>query len=252
MTEQKERLKKLYALALRGVGGEKEQAQAILDKLLKKYAMTLDDLDDEVIQEYDLEYHGKEQDRILMQTAYKVTDDKNAFNHLQYNHSGRACRTRLRVRCTAAQKAEIEFLFSFYVRLWEKEKEALLQAFFQKHRIFGNLKDGESGAELSPEELLKLELMMKGLSDLTSDDGMKDYGTAEDYVFLLSCDLYRKYRESVPRFNNWWWTLTPWTCNPSHAGSARIVYSSGELYSSGAYNGYGVAPACLFNPKIFE
>lgn len=42
MTEQKERLKKLYALALRGVGGEKEQAQAILDKLLKKYAMTLD------------------------------------------------------------------------------------------------------------------------------------------------------------------------------------------------------------------
>ena len=31
--------------------------------------------------------------------------------------------------------------------------------------IFGNLKDGESGAELSPEELLKLELMMKGLSD---------------------------------------------------------------------------------------
>lgn len=37
MTEQKERLKKLYALALRGVGGEKEQAQAILDKLLKKY-----------------------------------------------------------------------------------------------------------------------------------------------------------------------------------------------------------------------
>lgn len=165
MTEQKERLKKLYALALRGVGGEKEQAQAILDKLLKKYAMTLDDLDDEVIQEYDLEYHGKEQDRILMQTAYKVTDDKNAFNHLQYNHSGRACRTRLRVRCTAAQKAEIEFLFSFYVRLWEKEKEALLQAFFQKHRIFGNIKDGESGAELSPEELLKLELMMKGLSD---------------------------------------------------------------------------------------
>lgn len=36
MTDQKERLKKLYALAMRGVGGEKETAQAILDKLLKK------------------------------------------------------------------------------------------------------------------------------------------------------------------------------------------------------------------------
>lgn len=90
------------------------------------------------------------------------------------------------------------------------------------------------------------------LSDLTSDDGMKDYGTAEDYVFLLSCDLYRKYRESVPRFNNWWWTLTPWTCNPSSANYARIVDSDGTLSSDYAYGGYGVAPACLFNPKIFE
>ena len=90
------------------------------------------------------------------------------------------------------------------------------------------------------------------VSDLTSDDGMKDYGTAEDYVFLLSCDLYRKYRESVPRFNNWWWTLTPWTCAPSYANRVRIVYSDGTLGNRHAYNGYGVAPACLFNPKIFK
>lgn len=90
------------------------------------------------------------------------------------------------------------------------------------------------------------------VSDLTSDDGMKDYGTAEDYVFLLSCDLYRKYIESVPRFNNWWWTLTPWTCNPFYASRARIVYSSGEVCNSGAYNGYGIAPAVLFNPRVFE
>lgn len=90
------------------------------------------------------------------------------------------------------------------------------------------------------------------VSDLTSDDGMKDYGTAEDYVFLLSCDLYRKYRGFVPRFNNWWWTLTPWTCSPSYASVARIVHSSGEVSGISAYIGIGVAPACLFNPKIFE
>lgn len=89
------------------------------------------------------------------------------------------------------------------------------------------------------------------VSDLTSDDGMKNYGAAEDYVFLLSCDLYRKYRESVPRFNNWWWTLTPWTCRSRWAGCARLV-SSGELSLGNANNGGGVAPACLFNPKIFE
>ena len=90
------------------------------------------------------------------------------------------------------------------------------------------------------------------VSDLTADNGMKDYGTAKDYVFLLSCDLFRKYRESVPRFNNWWWTLTPWTCSPSIASHARIVYAGGTLSNYIASFGYGVAPACLFNPKIFE
>lgn len=165
MTDQKERLKKLYALAMRGVGGEKEQAQAILEKLLKKYAITLDELDEEIVEYYELEYHGKEQESLLKQTVYKITDDKNSFYNLRYTHSGRSCKTRLGVHCTAAQKAEIEFLFSFYIRVWEKEREALLQAFIQKHRIFGNLKDGESGKELSPEELQKIYALMNGLSD---------------------------------------------------------------------------------------
>lgn len=114
MTDAKERLKKLYALALRGVGGEKVQAQAILEKMLKKYAMTLDDLDEEVINEYQLEYHGKEQEKLLKQTIYKVTDDSRAFYHLRYIASGRRCKTTLGVKCTAAQKVEIEFLFDFY------------------------------------------------------------------------------------------------------------------------------------------
>lgn len=165
MTDQKERLKKLYALAMRGVGGEKEQAQSILEKLLKKYAISLDELDEDIINEYQLEYHGKEQEILLKQTIYKVTDNKNAFYPLSWSRSGRKCRTTLGVECTAAQKAEIEFLFNFYIRVWEKEREALLQAFIQKHRIFGNLKDGEKGKELSTEELEKMYAFMHSLSD---------------------------------------------------------------------------------------
>lgn len=65
MTDKKEHLKKLYELAMRGVDGEKEQAQAILKKLLKKYAMTLDELDEDIINDYELEYHGKEQDTLI-------------------------------------------------------------------------------------------------------------------------------------------------------------------------------------------
>lgn len=90
------------------------------------------------------------------------------------------------------------------------------------------------------------------VSDLTSDDGMKDYGTSEDYIALLSCDLYRKYRPYVPKYNTWVWTITPWSCRLGLASFERLVNTDGSL--NGYYAGYahGVAPACLFNPKFFE
>lgn len=90
------------------------------------------------------------------------------------------------------------------------------------------------------------------VSDLTTDSGQKGYGTSEDYIALLSCDLYRKYREAMPKYDTWVWALTPWHIFPSYASTARIVATDGSLSSSTAYNSHGVAPACLFNPSIFE
>ena len=90
------------------------------------------------------------------------------------------------------------------------------------------------------------------VSDLTTDSGQKDYGTSEDYIALLSCDLYRKYREYVPKYDNWVWTLTPWHIFPSLAYYVRVVYTDGSVSSYFARHSSGVAAACIFNPKIFE
>ena len=101
-------------------------------------------------------------------------------------------------------------------------------------------------------EALGKEQLLLFTSDLTADDGMKDYGTSEDYVFLLSDNLYRKYRAFVPSYGVWWWTITPYSCHPSYAYGERYVYTDGSLISSGAFYANAVAPACLFNPKFFE
>lgn len=90
------------------------------------------------------------------------------------------------------------------------------------------------------------------VSDLTSDDGMTDYGTSEDFVALLSDNLYRKYRKFMPQYDTWVWTITPWSCHPGDAYYERIVSTSGALNGSNASNGHGVAPACIFNPAIFK
>lgn len=90
------------------------------------------------------------------------------------------------------------------------------------------------------------------VSDLTSDDGMTDYDTSEDFVALLSDNLYRKYRKFMPKYDTWVWTITPWSCHPGNAGNGRGVGTSGALYGYYAIYGGGVAPACIFNPEIFK
>jgi hypothetical protein len=105
--------------------------------------------------------------------------------------------------------------------------------------------------------LYKHDKLAKGVfrlitSDLTSDDGMKNYGREMDYVALLTCDLYRKYRECIPAVDEWYWTLTPWTCTASDSGNVRLVNSTGTLSDSIAYDGsYGVRPLCLLKSDIY-
>lgn len=128
----------------------------------EKYGVSEDELDEEERRRHDFEYHGKEQEKLLRQVVYKVTGGY-AYN-LVYRASGRKVKTRLGADCTAAEKVEIEFLFDFYTRLWERERDAFLSAFIQKHRIF-TIRDDIEPQEVSREELLKMQALMLGMSD---------------------------------------------------------------------------------------
>ena len=88
-------------------------------------------------------------------------------------------------------------------------------------------------------------------SDLTADDGMTDYGTVTDKIALISDGLYRKFRALIPKIGCWWWTLTPWTCDPEYSYYVRYVYSSGALNNRSACDGsYGVRPLCNMKSDI--
>ena len=90
--------------------------------------------------------------------------------------------------------------------------------------------------------------------DLTSDDGLKDYGETTQKIFLLSCDMYRKYRSVIPNLDNWWWLATAYSTESNgYASSARIVYSDGSLYYNIAcYGSRGVRPAFYLKSSILE
>lgn len=90
--------------------------------------------------------------------------------------------------------------------------------------------------------------------DLTSDDGLKDYGETTQKVFLLTCDMYRKYRSVIPNLDDWWWLATAYSTESNgYAALARIVYSDGSLISDDAFNGLnGVRPAFYLKSSILE
>lgn len=88
--------------------------------------------------------------------------------------------------------------------------------------------------------------------DLTTDDGLIDYGhSTDDSISILTCDEYRKYREYIPTTNAWCWTTTATTTNNRFI---RCVIPDGSLdYSSVAFVNGGVRPLiCLDKDTLVE
>lgn len=92
--------------------------------------------------------------------------------------------------------------------------------------------------------------------DLVADNGDRAYGTVHDFVFILTCDEYRKYREFIPHYDSLIWTVTPLCCGYKDSDSDMVFAShvrsmsvSGKLYNSNACSNNAIAPACVLNPK---
>ena len=147
MTEEriKERIKALQALAEQGDGGEKINAQKLLDKILEKYNVTLDEVDEEEIKYYDFHYTNKFEKKLLVQVMAKVFYDEDNWNL----YKTRYARQRSGVYCTAAQALEIELEYEFHLRMFEQDMEVFFMSYIMKNELFGKPKEH---LDLSDEE----------------------------------------------------------------------------------------------------
>ncbi len=167
MDKKQELLQKLKALADRGIGGEKVNAQRKLDEYMKKYGYTLEDLDEPQKISFEIKCKNETEKTLLLQIIYKVTNNMHSAYTFTWTRNGKPCKNLVGCDVTTAQKIEIDFLFDFYKRLYAKEINIFLQAFIQKHQLFGELKDGEEAKTPPKDELLRMALMEKAMSDET-------------------------------------------------------------------------------------
>lgn len=91
--------------------------------------------------------------------------------------------------------------------------------------------------------------------DLTSNDGLKDYGNVKTKVGLLTEEEYRQHRDILPPLGDegWWWLATPYsTERAGYPSLVRRVNSDGTLGNSySAFSGdNGVRPALYLKSDI--
>lgn len=90
--------------------------------------------------------------------------------------------------------------------------------------------------------------------DLTSDDGLKDYGTIERRASLITAEMYRKYVEILDKFNpeRWWWLATAHSTKKHGSDSlAKCVSPAGRINYGGYDRDHGVRPFCILKSTIF-
>lgn len=98
------------------------------------------------------------------------------------------------------------------------------------------------------------ENLIEHTVDLTSDDGLKDYGTIKKKMSLLTCELYRRYVETLDKFSvkKWWWLATAYS-TPKHDADnwVKCVSPSGGFNGNSYGYGNGVRPFCILKSNIF-
>lgn len=90
--------------------------------------------------------------------------------------------------------------------------------------------------------------------DLTSDDGLNDYGTISRRASLLTADGYRRYVEVLDTVNPkcWWWLAAAHTTERHGDDSwVRCVSPSGRIYRDLYSNDNGVRPFLILKSNIF-
>ena len=92
------------------------------------------------------------------------------------------------------------------------------------------------------------EDLIKRKPDLTADNGGTSYNerAEEEFVSLLSCEEYRKYRDIMPKIEDKFWTCTPVTDVPEYGCSVRTVNDRGFFGDCYSKMSLAVMPTVIF------
>lgn len=150
-SKQIELLKKLKALADKGVGGEATNAKTLLDKMLEKHGMSIEDLEREELQDYYFSVEGIDK-KILAQCAKRVSYDIKIYDIPVKIAKKHKLAGNVFVTCNVAQFIEIEQMFAVYSKLYKEEVKIFFSAFLAANDLLINTPEPKSFEDLTEQE----------------------------------------------------------------------------------------------------
>ena len=77
------------------------------------------------------------------------------------------------------------------------------------------------------------------------------YNYIEDFVSILTTEEYRRYRELIPAYGEWWWTATAVTVlDENYSRCVCCVFSGGTAYWYVCVYAIGVRPFRVLDSSI--
>ena len=148
------RLLKVLRLAQEGVGGERDNAAVLLEKLLRKHAMTVADLEGADEQSTRAWFPASDADEstVLAQVAVSLFGTKRKI----WNQSGRF---DLAIDVTPSEHAALTIAWDVYRAAFAEARHALVLGFCVKHSLFAPESSGVG--EMSREDRARAERALK-------------------------------------------------------------------------------------------
>jgi hypothetical protein len=175
MNKKEEVFRKIAKLAQAAENGEKEAAQAALERLKEKYGFALSQLNvgDEVVEKREIK-HGNGYRELFFSVI------QGYFPHVEEFYKIGNKRSTTLVECTESEKIDIEVHFDFFKELYEEEKGVFEIAFRYKHKLYDPDKVVKGGERTEEQKRLseRVKNMSRALKDKRFQKRLEDDKTS--------------------------------------------------------------------------
>lgn len=156
MSKHIELAKKLKALTEKGIGGEKINAIKMLNDLLKKHNITVEEIEGEKLFDFYFTINDKHVFSLLYQIVKKININIRCFGEIPKSKiKSLKLKGNYLIECTSSEFIEIEAKFDFYHRLYKTELDTFLSAFIEANDL-GVDNPNREEKQLSKEEYEEL------------------------------------------------------------------------------------------------